>query len=144
MWRIVIALLLLVHGLISGAIGFGSFGSTSAVGLANPSWLSWWPTKMGQSWLLTTLGMENRIVFGFIGLLWLVAMICFVAAGFGLLGIVVPREWWRGLAIAGALVELPVLVLLFHPLYVPATFIDAGIIVALYWADFPSEGALGA
>jgi hypothetical protein len=93
---------------------------------------------------LTTLGIENRIVFGLIGLLWLAAMIFFVAAGFGLLGIVVPRDWWRGLAIAGAVVELPVLVLFFHPLYVPATLINAGIIVALYWADFPSETALGA
>jgi hypothetical protein len=144
MWRIVIALLLLVHGLISGAQSFGRFGSTASVGLANPSWLSWWPTKMGQSWLLPTLGMENRVVFGFIGLLWLVAMICFVAAGLGLLGIVVPRDWWRGLAITGAVVELLVLVLFFHPLYLPVTFINAGIIVALYWADFPSEVAFGA
>lgn len=97
MWPIAIALLLLVHGLISGAQSFGSFGSTVSGKLANPSWLSWWPTKMGQSWLLTTLGMEYRIVFGLVGLLWLVAMICFVAAGFGLLGIVVPHDWWRGL-----------------------------------------------
>jgi hypothetical protein len=139
MWRIVIVLLLLVHGLISGAIGFGSFGSTTSVGLANPSWLNWWPTKMGQSWLLTRLGIENWIVFWLIGLLWLVAMICFVAAGLGLLGIVVPHDWWRGLAIAGAVVELLVLVLFFHPLYVPVTFINAGIIVALYWARWPSE-----
>ncbi len=72
MWRIVIALLLLVHGLISGAIGFSSFGSTPGSSLANPSWLSWWPTKLGQSWLLTPLGIENRIVYWIIGLLWLV------------------------------------------------------------------------
>jgi hypothetical protein len=144
MWRIVIALLLLLHGLISGAQSFGSFGSTASVGSTNPSWLKWWPTKMGQSWLLTPLGMDNRIVFWFIGALWLVAMICFVAAGLGLLGIAVPHDWWRLLAIGGAVVELLVLVLFFHPLYMPVTFINAGIIVALFWAHFPSEVALGA
>ena len=83
MWRYVIGVLLIVHGLIVGAQSFGDFGGRPGVGVDNPSWLSWWPTALGQSWLLTSLRIENGLAFWLVGLLWLVAMICLVARVWG-------------------------------------------------------------
>src|SRR5436305_3198859 len=101
MWRYVIGVLLIVHGLIVGAQSFGDFGGRPGVGGDHPSWLSWWPTTLGQSWLLTSLRIENGLAFWLVGLLWLVAMICLVAAGFGVIGVLVPHAWWPMLAVVG-------------------------------------------
>ena len=49
----------IIHGLITAAQSGGSFGSTAASGTQNPSWVSWWPTNLGQSWLLAWLGLEK-------------------------------------------------------------------------------------
>jgi len=86
--KILIAVLLIVHGLIVASQSSGSFNP--AGGLKNPSWLSWWPAHLGQSWLLATLGVERSPLARAGGFLWLVAGIILVAAELGVLGIVVP------------------------------------------------------
>jgi len=43
--KILIAVLLIVHGLIVASQSSGSFNP--AGGLKNPSWLSWWPAHLG-------------------------------------------------------------------------------------------------
>ena len=139
MWRFVIGVLLIVHGLIVGAQTFGNFGGSPGAGVNNPSWLSWWPTNLGQSWLLTSLGLEKGLAFWLVGLLWLVAMICLVVAGFGVMGVLVPQAWWPALAVAGAAISLCLLVLFFHPLFALGTPVDVGMLIALLWADFPSK-----
>jgi hypothetical protein len=139
MWRYVIGVLLIVHGLIVGAQSFGDFGGRPGVGGDNPSWLSWWPTNLGQSWLLTSLRIENGLAFWLVGLLWLVAMICLVAAGFGVIGVLVPHVWWPMLAVAGAAISLFLLLLFFHPFFALGTLVDVGILIALLWVHWPSE-----
>ncbi|HLJ32868.1 MAG TPA: hypothetical protein VKU38_04415 [Ktedonobacteraceae bacterium] len=139
MWRYVIGVLLIVHGLIVGAQSFGDFGGRPGVGVANPSWLSWWPTNLGQSWLLTRLGIEYGPAFWLAGLLWLVAMICLIAAGFGVMGVLVPHAWWPMLPVAGAAISLCLLLLFFHPFFVLGALVDVGMLIALLWADFPSQ-----
>jgi hypothetical protein len=139
MWRYVIGVLLIVHGLIVGAQSFGDFGGSPGVGVDNPSWLSWWPTTLGQSWLLTRLRIENGLAFWLVGLLWMVAMICLVAAGFGVMGVLVPHAWWPTLAVAGAAISLCLLLLFFHPFFALGTLVDVGVLIALLWADFPSK-----
>lgn len=139
MWRYVIGILLIVHGLIVGAQAFGDFGGKPGVGVDNPSWLSWWPTNLGQSWLLTSLRIEGGVVLWLVGLLWLVAMVCLVVAGFGVMGALVPEAWWPMLAVAGAAISLFLLLLFFHPFFVLGTLVDVGILIALLWAHWPSE-----
>ena len=55
--KLLIGALLIIHGLISWPI-FRQL-QTPTGGLQNPSWLSWWPTNLGQSWLLSVLGLER-------------------------------------------------------------------------------------
>jgi hypothetical protein len=42
--KIVTGVLLILHGLISSAQAVGSFSSSE--GVANPNWLTWWPTPL--------------------------------------------------------------------------------------------------
>jgi len=96
MLRLLIGIILIVHGLIVAAQSTGAFGGGKAI--ANPSWLKWWPTAFGQSWLLAGLGLEQTVAAWLAGLLWLVAGVALVAAGLGVFGVLVPQGWWRGLA----------------------------------------------
>ena len=69
--KILIAILLIVHGLIVSSQSSGSF--TPVGGVRNPGWLNWWPANLGQSWLLSGLGVEQSPVARAGGFLWLVA-----------------------------------------------------------------------
>jgi hypothetical protein len=113
--KTLIAVLLIVHGFIVAAQSAGSFYPTE--GVKNPSWLTGWPVNLGQSWLLSPLGLEQTWIARAGGFLWLVAGIALAAAGLGVLGILVPAEWWRILARTGAILSLIMLVLYLHPFY---------------------------
>jgi hypothetical protein len=137
MLRFIIGGLLVVHGLITIAQSPGVFGR----GTENPAWLSWWPTPMGRSWLLGSLGLEWTAVSWLMGALWLIGGIAFLGAGFG---IFTHHEWWRTLAVVGALASLVVLVPYFHPLYAFVTVLNIGILVALLWLGWPSANLVSA
>jgi hypothetical protein len=140
--KLLLALLLIVHGLIVAAQSAGSFRPGSSI--PNPSWLTWWPTNLGESWLLTRLGLERTAIEGFGGLLWLVGGIALVVAGLGVLGILVPAEWWRPLAIAGAAVSLFMLLVIYpHPFFVLGMGASLVILIALLWAHWPSAALVG-
>ena len=83
--RILIGILLLIHGLITIAISRGG-GSP----LENPSWLSWWPTPLGSSWFLASLGLQTSIISRLLAILFGVAGLCFLASG---VGIFIGQEW---------------------------------------------------
>jgi hypothetical protein len=113
--KIVIAVLLIVHGLIVIGQSSGSFNPIG--GVTNPSWLSWWPSNLGQSWLLSALGIEQNGVAKAGGILWLAAGTLLVAAGLGVIGLVFPILWWRSLAMSGAVISLVMLIVYLHPFY---------------------------
>lgn len=143
MWlRFLIGGLLSVHGLIVAGQAFGSFGNGSPV--ANPTWLKWWPTALGQSWFLAGLGLERTVVAWFAGMLWLSGGVALVAAGLGVFGVLVPREWWRTLAIGGAGMSLLMLLLYFHPMMIVGTGLSFAILLALLWAHWPAIERMGA
>lgn len=78
------------------------------------------------------LWMGNRIFAA----VWLVGLAGFVAAGLAFLGVVVPREWWRALAVASAVVSLVAVVPWWRS--VPQAFIaDAGVLMAVLWWHWP-------
>ncbi len=111
----VTVILLIIHGLISFAQGIGSFNS--AGGVPNPNWLNWYPVPLGQSWLLSRLGLEKSLLATAVGLLGLVSGAFIIAAGLGLLGFVVPMQWWRVLVGFGAVLSLLYLSIYAHPFY---------------------------
>jgi hypothetical protein len=135
--KLLIAVILIIHGLITAAQSSGSFGSTASSGVQNPSWGSWWPTNLGQSWLLAWLGLEKAPFTWISGLLWLAGGIALTAAGLGVLGFIVPTDWWRTLAIVGAAISLFMLVVYLHPLLLIGTGLSIAILVALLWTQWP-------
>lgn len=136
--KFLISILLIVHGLIVAGQSADSFGSIIPKELQNPSFLSWWPINMGRSWLLTWFGLEKTLlVYRIGGLLWLVGGVALVAAGLGVIGLIIPSDWWRELAIAGAAISLFMLVVYFHPITVIGTASSLAVLVALLWAMWP-------
>lgn len=122
---------LVVHGLITTAIGAGSIGASNPPAMTMPSWLSWWPVSLGRSWLLDATGLGSPgAVIG--GLIWLVAGLALIGAGLGYLGIGPMRDQWHLLAAFGALLGLVALGLYFHPFYVGAVAINL-VLIALVW-----------
>jgi hypothetical protein len=130
-WRIVIALVILAHGIghvlfLAPCLGITQWGQSA------------------HSWLLTkALGDVPTRVIG--SLLWLVVITGFVTAGTGLLG---QQVWWRTLATASAGVSLLALLLFVNgsktqPV-LSAALMDVAILVALLWVHWPSVDLVGA
>ena len=127
--KILLGVLLIIHGFIVTAQSSGGFNPVG--GIQNPSWLNWWPANLGQSWLLSTLGVERTLIARAGGLLWLVAGITLVAAGLGVMGVIVPITWWRRLALCGAVLSLIMLIFYLHPFYVIGLAASTILLVAL-------------
>jgi hypothetical protein len=130
-WRIVVALAILAHGVghmlfLAPCLGITQWGQSA------------------HSWLLTaTLGDVSTRVIG--GLLWLVAIVGFLAAGVGLLG---QHAWWWTLALVSAGVSLVALVLFLKGIdtqpVLSAALMDVAILVVLFWLRWPSADLAGA
>jgi hypothetical protein len=133
--RSLIAVLLIVHGLIVAAQSTGSFAPGSHV--ANPAWLRWWPTALGQSWLLAALRAEGGAPAALAGIIWLAGGLALAAAGLGLLGVLVPPTWWATLALAGGFASLFMLLIYFHPFLGVGIAASAVLLVGLLWAQEP-------
>lgn len=136
--KILIGILLILHGLIVVGQSAGSFGSTLPNEIQNPAFVSWWPVNMGRSWLFSWLGLEKTLAtYRIGGVIWLVGGIVLVAAGLGLLGLIIPTDWWRDLAVAGGAISLFMLVIYLHPLMIIGTASSLAVIVSLLWTKWP-------
>jgi len=140
MLRFGVGIILILHGLIVAAQSAGSFGPGS--GVKNPSWVDWWPTALGESWALSKLGLERSAVSWLGGLLWLVSGLLLIAAGLGVLDVLIPHSAWRSLAVAGAGISLFMLFVYLHPLLIIGVLLDVAILVAILWADWPAASDL--
>ena len=139
--KILMAVLLIIHGFIVSAQSSGSFNPVG--GVQNPPWLNWWPANLGQSWLLLTLGVERTLIARAGGFLWLIAGITLVGAGLGVLGVIVPPPWWRTLALCGAVLSLLILVIYLHPFYGIGTAASIILLISLLREQWPILGQLG-
>ncbi len=124
--------ILIVHGLITTAIALGSFRPGEPI--LNPSWLDWWPTNLGESWLVSGLRLPDTLFSPLFALGWLAGGLLLIASGLALFDILLPQELWRQLAILGSAISLVMLVLYLHPLYVLGITLSAGILIALLTA----------
>ncbi|NMB56115.1 MAG: hypothetical protein GYA15_15600 [Leptolinea sp.] len=139
--KILFGVLLILHGLIVAAQSGSSFNPTS--GPANPAWLSWWPVNLGQSWLFIPSGAENSPIARGLGILWLAAGLALLAAGLAVLGIIIPMEWWRTLALAGAALSIVMLAIYLHPLFGIGIGASLLILAALLIRQWPVLGQIG-
>ena len=134
--RIIIALVFLVHG-----VGH-SMGIIPAV---RPVDVKGWSSR---SWLLTPLLGEaaSRIISV---ILFLVAMLGFLAATLALMGWLVPHDYWRTLAVAAAVISLVAIALFWNafvsliPNKVGAIAVDIAVLVCLLVLNWPTEADIG-
>src|SRR5919204_2142069 len=109
--QILFGILLVVHGLITVAVGAGSVSNPS--GVTAPG-TSWYPIALGQSWVLQ--GDLAKLGGG----LWVVAGIGLLATAASVFGIVLPTGIWPTLGLFSAVAGLLALALFFHPYYAVA------------------------
>jgi hypothetical protein len=141
--KLLISVLLILHGLIVAGQSAGSFGATIPNEVQNPAFISWFPINMGRSWLFSLFGLQNSLpAYRISGILWLIGGLILVAAGLGMFGILVPVVWWRGLAIAGAAISLFMLLLYFHPLMILGTVSSVAVLVTLGWLRWTAANFL--
>jgi hypothetical protein len=139
--KILIAALLILHGLIVAAQSSGGFKPPTG-GLPNPAWVAWWPTNLGQSWLLSTFGLERMPFTTLVSLINLAGGLALIGAGLGVLGLLIPASWWGSLAVGGAALSLFMLAVYLHPFYVVGIGANIALLVALLWLRWPSPGIL--
>ncbi len=139
--RIIVVILLLIHGLITSAQAQTGFNPSK--GVANPSWLSWWPVNLGQSWLFKQLGLAKSVVGTFAGILWISAGLCLIAAALGLLGFIIPTNLWRLFAGLGAILSLVLFIFYAHPFYIIGMGANLAVLLVLLWVKWPTPEMLG-
>ena len=105
-------------------------------------------TWTAESWLLSgILGDTITRAIGFI--LFFVAFLGFIGAALALMGWLVPHELWRTLAIWSAVISLIAIILFWNafvalfPNKIGAIAVDVATLVALLWANWPSEADIG-
>lgn len=134
--RIIIAAVLFIHGI-------GHFmGVMPALQLFN---VKGWNSR---SWLLTPLIGEaaSRILSA---VLFMMALVGFLASAMALLGWLVPHDWWRTLAIVSAVISLITVVLFWNafvsliPNKVGALGVDVAVLVCLLVLNWPAEADIG-
>lgn len=137
--KILITILLILHGLIVAAQSAGSFGATIPAEVPNPAFVSWYPVNLGRSWLLSALGLERSLIaYRVGGLLWLVGGLTLVVAGLSLFGILIPVDEWRSLAMAGSVISLLMLLIYFHPLMIIGTASSLAVLISIGWFHWPA------
>jgi hypothetical protein len=141
--KLLISVLLILHGLIVAGQSAGSFGAMIPNEVQNPAFVSWFPINMGRSWLFSLFGLQNSLpAYRISGILWLFGGLMLAAAGLGMFGILVPVAWWRGLALAGAATSLFMLLLYFHPLMIIGTASSVAVLMAFGWLRWTVAGFL--
>ena len=123
-----LAALLVLHGLITAAIGAAPAGDRAPT-IANPSWLAWWPTTLGRSWLVDAVHLGGA-GYAAGGALWVASGLAFLGAGLGLFGVPVLRAFWQPLGVAGGGVGLLAVSLYFHPWYALALAINVAVVLS--------------
>jgi hypothetical protein len=133
--KTLVAVLIIIHGLIVSSQAIGMFRPSA--GVTNPGWLSWWPTKLGQSWVFSFLSSESNGLPAVAGVISLIAGVALIAAGLGLLNVIVPLTWWPLLAVIGAGASLLVLIIYLHPFYTIGLGANIALLFSILWVHWP-------
>ena len=121
MWRFLFIAFLIAHGGVHLAMWITPVKADAAF---NPS----------HSWLV---GDQRGIAIIFA----VAAASLLIVSGIGLW---VGGSWWRPLAVVGLAASFLLMSLFFHPWFIPIQIINAGLIIALLWLDWPSRALVGA
>ena len=120
--KLIIGLVLVAHGIGHSLGAFPIFGWAKADGWS------------GDSWILTgPAGVTATHALGLV--LWAAALVGFVVAGLGVLGVAVPVEWIRPVAVVASMVSLVAIGLFWDALPSMVSKVGAiGVDVIVLWA----------
>jgi hypothetical protein len=121
MWRFLFIAFLIAHGAIHLAIWIPQPKPDA-------------PFDAGRSWLL---GNQRQLAM----VLAVAIAVVLVVAGIGLWA---QADWWRTAAVVGLVGSFGLMIVFFHPWFIPIQVINAALILALLWLDWPSEAMVGA
>jgi hypothetical protein len=127
MTRVLFAIFLVAHGAVHAPIWLAPHGEAA-------------PFDPGHSWLLGRLGLGAATARSIGIALATLDFVSFAGAGIAL---VARQEWWRALAVSAAAVSLVLLIAYYHAWLTFGVAINAGIVLALTWADWPTPEAVG-
>jgi hypothetical protein len=115
--RILIAGALFVHG-VGHTLGF------------------WMPTR---SWLFPNLGEQTSRIIS--SIFWILAVVGFLTALLGFLGVLVPSDMWRSIAVGSALVSIIGLVIFWNTWptlnTIGALGMNIVVLITLLWLNWP-------
>jgi hypothetical protein len=129
-WRVLLGLFLVAHGLIHAAIWV----------TPKPTDPKAPPFDASRSWLLNALGVGESGARALRVVLALAATAGFAAAG---LAVLFGAGWWRPLAVVSAAVSLVLMLVYFNSWLLLGVAIDVGIIAVLLVAGWPSKALVG-
>jgi hypothetical protein len=121
MWRVLFIAFLIAHGGVHLAMWFSPIDPN---GPFDPSYSWAVGDRRGVAVMLAAIAAGLLIVSG--------------------LGVWMEESWWRLIALAGLSVSFLLMALFFHPWFIPIQVINAALVVALLWLDWPTEAMVGA
>ena len=123
----VVALFSILHGLVHSILAVvpNPRASEPVFGTFFSGFGSWLFTRLSESAgkkLATVLAVD--------------ATLGFVAAGLALFGVLVPFDWWRGLAIVSTVVSLVLVVIFWDMVLIVGLLIDAAVLTILVFTNW--------
>jgi hypothetical protein len=133
--RILIGVLLIVHGVIHGILAV--IPNPNAAEPVAATFFSEWASP----WL------QNRISAGTLQIIAIVlaviAGVGFLAAGLAMFDILLPHDWWRALAIVSSVVSLLLCAIFWHVYLIVGPVVAVSIILVVGFVHWPTEAILG-
>jgi hypothetical protein len=133
--RILIGVLLLLHGVIHGILAV--LPNPEADQPVAATFFSEW----AGGWLRGLLPGSALQIIALV--LAVIAGIGFVAAGLALFDVLLPHDWWRALAVAASVVSLVLCALFWNSYLIVGPVVAIAIIVVVGLLKWPAEAMLG-
>lgn len=133
--RILIALLLIAHGLVHYSLTTVPVPAPGA--LRTPFFPSWWRADVDSNWLASRIGLPDTLVRTCGWLLWVALLIGFTLGGLGLIGVPGLNSIWQALLIFGSVASLLLLAFYWHAWLVLGVLINIVVMVSI-WRQLPA------
>ena len=130
-----IGALLVLHGVLHAILAVLPNPNAAEPGAATffSEWAASWLRGRLSGRALQTIAIALAVIAG----------VGFLAAGLAMFGALLPHDWWRALSIASSAVSLVLCVLFWNVYLIVGPVVAVVIIVALGFAHWPTEAALG-
>lgn len=133
-FRTFFAIFLIAHGLMTMSLSTVPVPAPGA--LHTPYFPAWWRNNVDSTWPASRLGIPVGIIRIVGSSLWMAVLVCFAAAGAGLLGLPSLSSLWQFFAAAGGIISLILLALYWHPWLVLGILINVGILGGVFTGWF--------